>query len=91
MNKSRQPIGATPLGIQWGRLLLARRTALGLSQAQVADIAGIAQQSVGRFESGDQIPLDRTKLALARALGTTPGALFPWPELADLIAPDAAA
>lgn len=62
-----------------------RRRQLGLSQAAVAELAGVAQQSVARFEQGTHIPLDRTKVALARALGTTPGELFPWPPMTDLI------
>jgi transcriptional regulator with XRE-family HTH domain len=61
-----------------------------ISQAQVAELAQIAQQSVARFEAGEQIPLDRTKVALAKALGTTPDALFPWPPMADLVNGDAA-
>lgn len=68
----------------WGGNLRRRRQELGISQNHVAIAAGIKQQSVARFESGQQIPTDRTKVALARALGSSPGELFPWPPMDEL-------
>lgn len=87
---TRQPKTQTSLGRIWGANLRARRTQLGLTQVQVAQVAGVTQQAIGHFESGQFVPLDRTKVALARALGTTPGELFPWPDMADLV-PETAA
>lgn len=86
--QQRQPVAttATSLGELWGKRLHDRRLDLGLSQAQVAKLADVAQQSIARFEAGQQIPLDRTKVALARALATNPGDLFPWPSMAELTA-----
>jgi transcriptional regulator with XRE-family HTH domain len=74
------------LGEFWGKRLFDRRVELGLSQHQVAEVADLAQQSIARFESGQQIPLDRTKVELARALGTTPTELFTWPPMEQLVA-----
>lgn len=81
----RQPAATRSLGKIWGALLRARRNTLGLTQAQVAQLAGLSQQAVVQFEGGRHIPLDRTKIDLARALGTTPAELFPWPPMTDLI------
>lgn len=56
-----------------------------MSQRALAEAVGLRQQSIARFESGEQIPLDRTKVQLARALRTTPGELFPWPPMEELV------
>lgn len=82
---SRQPAHTRKLGQIWGERLKARRQALHLTQVQAATLAGITQESFGAFERGNNIPLDRTKVALARALGTTPGELFPWPPMEELL------
>jgi transcriptional regulator with XRE-family HTH domain len=57
---------------------------LGLSQARVAELAGMTQAGVSLVESGRALPRDDTKVVLARALGTTPADLFPWPPMEDL-------
>jgi transcriptional regulator with XRE-family HTH domain len=85
VDTDRHPQLKRNLAIEWGLRLRARREALGLSQTQLARIADMTQQAVWQFETGKRIPLDRTKVALARALGTTPGDLFPWPPMEDLI------
>jgi hypothetical protein len=46
----------------------------------------MTSQAVWQFETGQRVPLDRTKVVLARALGTTPAELFPWPPMEDLVA-----
>lgn len=47
-----------------------------LSQAQLAELVGVEQPTVQRWESGSRMPdLDNLQM-LARALGTTPGALL---------------
>lgn len=82
---TRYPKQTVSLGRIWGERLRDRRTTLGLTQVQVAGLADITQSAVGHFEAGNHIPLDRTKVALAKALGTTPGELFPWPPMEDLV------
>lgn len=88
VNQPRRPHTAPKsLAVIWGESLKARRLSLGnppLSRAQVAKLAHITTQSVWLFETGQRIPLDRTKVDLARALGTTPEELFPWPAMSDM-------
>src|ERR1700761_9824350 len=73
------------------RLRLARQ-ARGLSQQQLAGVAGVTRQAVSAVESGHSDPSLRVALGLARALGMTveelfgPGALGD-PVLARPIAP----
>ena len=57
------------------RLRLARR-AHGLSQLQLAGMAGVSRQSVSAVESGVSDPSLRVAIALARALGLTVEELF---------------
>ncbi|HEY2549911.1 MAG TPA: substrate-binding domain-containing protein [Streptosporangiaceae bacterium] len=53
-----------------GRLRLARQ-ARGLSQQQLAGMAGVSRQAVSAVESGVSDPSLRVALALAQALGTS--------------------
>src|SRR5215469_12853700 len=73
------------------RLRLARQ-ARGLSQQQLAGVAGVTRQAVSAVESGHSDPSLRVALGLARALGMTVEELFgPGdlgdPVLARLVAP----
>jgi len=43
------------------------RSALGISQAEMADLLGLHQTTISRFERGD-MPLDKRTLLAARAL-----------------------
>jgi molybdate-binding protein/DNA-binding XRE family transcriptional regulator len=67
MTEISQPDGA--------RLRLARQ-ARGLSQQQLAGVAGVTRQAVSAVESGHSDPSLRVALGLARALGMTVEALF---------------
>jgi transcriptional regulator with XRE-family HTH domain len=63
-----------PVGYQ--DQLKALRKKRQLSQAQLAELIGVEQPTVQRWESGKRVPdLDNLQ-ALARALGTTPGAIL---------------
>ena len=73
------------------RLRLARQ-ARGLSQQQLAGMAGVTRQAVSAVESGHSDPSLRVALALARALGLTVEELFgpgtaPAPVAARPVAP----
>jgi len=46
-----------------------RRTALGLSQAELAKIAGVSLRQLARYEAGEQQPVLGAAVALAEALG----------------------
>src|SRR5580704_11563319 len=67
MTEISQPDGA--------RLRLARQ-ARGLSQQQLARVAGVTRQAVSAVESGHSDPSLRVALSLARALGMTVEDLF---------------
>ena len=73
------------LAVIWGESLEARRVALGLSRAELARATQMTSQAIWQFETGQRVPLDRTKVELARALGTNPSALFEWPSMEDLL------
>jgi putative molybdopterin biosynthesis protein len=74
MTEVTQPDGA--------RLRLARQ-ARGLSQQQLAGVAGVTRQAVSAVESGHSDPSLRVALALARALGMTVEELFGPGDPAD--------
>src|SRR5690348_8475163 len=67
MTESSQPDGT--------RLRLARQ-ARGLSQQQLAGVAGVTRQAVSAVESGHSDPSLRVALGLARGLAMTVGELF---------------
>lgn len=54
------------------------RQAAGLTQSELAAMAGVSRQLVGSLESGRHLPRVDAALALARALGVTTEALFGW-------------
>lgn len=68
----------------WAALVYEARRARGLSQPQLAQAAGVAQQTISKLERGMLCPHDRIKLRLAAALGVQPALLFPWPSLTEL-------
>ena len=74
MTENSQPDGA--------RLRLARQ-ARGLSQQQLAGVAGVTRQAVSAVESGHSDPSLRVALGLARALGMTVEELFGPGDLGD--------
>ncbi|MDR1188099.1 MAG: helix-turn-helix domain-containing protein [Bifidobacteriaceae bacterium] len=49
----------------WGRLARDRRVGLGLTQAQLAELAGVTRQWVNRFENGKGAGAARLDSALA--------------------------
>lgn len=51
-----------------GAAIRRRRLELGLSQAQVAEAAGVNIRQIRRYEAGDQQPLLSVGIAIARAL-----------------------
>lgn len=53
---------------EFAKLLLELRDYRGLSQSQLADLAGLDHSTVSRFEKGDRKPLKETVVRLSRAL-----------------------
>jgi putative transcriptional regulator len=59
-----------------GSRLKAVRTGAGLTQAELADRAGVSRKTINTVENGVFIPSTLLALSLARALGTTVEDLF---------------
>jgi transcriptional regulator with XRE-family HTH domain len=57
--------------------LRLRRLALGLLQADVADLAGVSREQVVRLEAGACVPRIDTAARLASALSCGPSDIFP--------------
>lgn len=57
-----------------------RREAMGLSQVQLAVLSGLANSAISDFELSKRTPWPKARRALARALKTTVGDLFPGEE-----------
>jgi transcriptional regulator with XRE-family HTH domain len=51
-----------------GAVIRRRRAELGLSQAQVAQAAGVTVRQIRRYEAGEQQPLLAAGVAIAHAL-----------------------
>ncbi len=71
--------------VSWaaGTALRMARQARGLSQQQLAGMAGVTRQAVSAVESGNSDPSLRLALGLASALGVTVEELFGRGELAE--------
>ena len=61
----------------WGRNIRAAREALGMTQTQLADLVGVRQPTIVRWEAGVNEPKFSHCLALARALNKDMADLFP--------------
>lgn len=61
-------------GTAFGARLRALRKAAELSQAELADKAGIQANAIARLERGEREPTWPTVLKLAESLGVTPDA-----------------
>jgi transcriptional regulator with XRE-family HTH domain len=55
--------------VDFSDVIRARRTALGLSQAQLAGRAGVSLRQLARYEAGEQQPVLSAAVTLADALG----------------------
>ena len=56
--------------------LKTRREELNLTQKQVADKVGIAQQAYQRYETTDRVPNAKLSIKIAKALETTVESLY---------------
>lgn len=66
----------------WGKLVRARRDALGFTLDQVARLSGTTPQTLHKIEKGQIAPRDAVRIAIACALGTDVHSLFPMPDRA---------
>ena len=51
------------------QVMRQRRAALGISQAQLASVAGVDSRQIRRYEAGEQQPVLSVAVAIADALG----------------------
>jgi transcriptional regulator with XRE-family HTH domain len=61
----------------WATRVHQRRVEIGMTQAQLAELADVTQQAISRVEKGEVIPRLATMWAIASALGTSIEVLFP--------------
>ncbi len=66
-----------PLYVEIGRRMRSLRAALKMTQAQVAEAAGIDSSFYGQLERGANVPSLKTLMTVAKALGAEPAALLP--------------
>lgn len=62
---------------QWGPNIERGRRLLGLTQAQLADLCGVRQSTVARWERGVMLPRDHHKQKICGALHQDVRQLFP--------------
>lgn len=60
-----------------------RRAMLDLTQADVADLAGVTRKSINAIETGKMVPSVLLALKLAKVLGTTVEGLFSIKQVLD--------
>jgi transcriptional regulator with XRE-family HTH domain len=68
--------------VEWGARLARVRLRKNLTQAQVAELAGVSKRTVERWESGRGAPQITTLLAVCRVLGLS-GRFDAWIPEAD--------
>ena len=59
-----------------GANILKHRTALGMSQVDLADLIGRSQTMVSMYETGQRLPSTQTIAAIAKVLGVSFGELY---------------
>jgi transcriptional regulator with XRE-family HTH domain len=65
-----------PIGIRFGRNLRRKRDRVGMTQARLAELAGLHRTAIARLEKGERTPRMETTFRLAGALGVSPAALL---------------
>ncbi len=68
-----------------GAAIRARRDTVGLTQAQVAEKAGLSRTTLTNIERGGQALLVHQLLDLARVLRVSPASLLPSTSSADVV------
>jgi transcriptional regulator with XRE-family HTH domain len=63
--------------VTWGENIRARREELGINQYQLAELLGVRQPTVWRWEKGQMEPRRRHKSRLAEVLEAEVRVLFP--------------
>lgn len=63
----------------WANNLRWRRREVGLSQLELAELLGLTQQAISRWELGTSVPPDEYRAEIAAHLATDVRTLFPYP------------
>lgn len=64
----------------WGSGIKALRGLQGVTQVQLAEMAGTTQVTISRIETGSRQVSDALRVRIARALNVNPHDLFPYTE-----------
>lgn len=72
-----------------GEVLVTARRARGLTQQELADLTGVSQAALSRWENQDRVPGEEHVAAVARALGVTRNLLEHASRIAGATAVDA--
>ncbi len=65
----------------WGRRIRRHRKSVGLSQARLAEVCGVAQGTISKIERGTLEPGFELQWKLAGALGRSMDELFSYPAV----------
>ena len=69
------------LARRWGQVVSGLRLERSLSQAELAGLCGVTQQTISKIERGLMVPVDPLKLRLSVALAVPPAEVFGWPPV----------
>ena len=66
-------------------IITNRRTELGLTMKELADMVGVSEGTISRWESGEIENMRRDKIAtLAKVLNISPGVIMEWEDYEPL-------
>lgn len=75
-----RPVGATTFDAElaqaFGSVVRAQRTAQGIAQEALANLAGIERSHMGKIERGEHMPTLAILFKIARGLGCDPAELI---------------
>lgn len=76
MKRAKEPLTADELGPRLGRKIAEYRKSRGMTQAEVAEIVEVDNETISRFERGTAIPSLLRLFEIARALEVGAGDLL---------------
>lgn len=65
----------------WGNGVRELRLLRDMTQTDLAEAAGVAQNTISRIENGSRQVSDETRIRIAKALHVDPNKLFPYIEV----------
>lgn len=67
-----------PTARRWGKRIEERRRLLDLTQQELADLLGVRQGTISKWERGERRPSHHYIPLIAKTLGTSPEILFTY-------------